>query len=105
MADETTPNGGAITVSQAFVKAELLGLELRITQALNTALAAKADTHQLQDADQQRWVESVVYRVIDEHERRGWSRRERALALLNVCMTVAMVLLAVVAAAHGVVIP
>ena len=94
-----------ISVSRGALRADLAEMELRLKEYITLQLAGKADAIDLQSGDQERWVESVVYRVLDSHDRKGWTRRERALALLNICMTAAIVVLSIVAALHGVVIP
>lgn len=82
---------GRITVSRDALRADLAEMELRLRGYFDVQLSNKADVAALQNENQRRWTEAIVHEVLEEHERRGWTRRERALALLNICMTVVMV--------------
>lgn len=101
MADDGNGNG-RISVSRDALRAELAEMELRLRAYFDTQLANKVDQSALQGDNQRRWTEDIVYQVLDAHERRGWTRRERGLALLNICMTVAMLVLSVVASIYGI---
>lgn len=118
-------NNGRITVSRDALRADLAELELRMQAFIALQLTHKADeadlarlAHDLSVVkarqaanDRGEWSDANVRLVratcsdlLDQRTDRAWTRRDQAFAVLSATTAVAMLILSVVLALHGVII-
>jgi hypothetical protein len=118
MAEET----GRITVSRDALRADMAELELRLQAFIRRELSAKADAAdvialrrevealevQQRERDQGKLTDAQL-RVIDSRitekfkaqSETAWTWKERTLAVLSACVTIATLALSIVLALHG----
>jgi hypothetical protein len=93
-------NPKVVTISREALRADLAELELRLRLWIGSELASKADVVAVEKMEEQ-WrnaeqglftpaqtsvMKEIATSVINARVGEGWSRRERAIALIGICL-------------------